>query len=326
MSADFTTTIKVKGTKEECLEIMKVLCYCSKEMEERHRKKRDCWYLGASFDSPENEVEKHWQSGIMKLEICGTFGAFGSLEDVDLFQKIADAAPTCSFTGSISGWDSGGDQSQEAELKDGLLYFRSSYIPFADEYYEDEDEDDEYEDEMDEDRSGESAWDTVYDPKTKTYSQVTLASKGDSVVVTVSLFDKNGVKHELSLMSDDIEDPINLNCCPEDFLADKSVENVFKILLDAIDGEGAEKCKKDIIAFRTEVEPELKNSGLSKLELIKIHDHKAPLFFDWLRADLKKLAKKVCTCTETDKQKIIEEFTTYLMSFEPQFPSCEFTG
>ena len=48
----------------------------------------------------------------------------------------------------------------------------------------------------------------------------------------ISLIDMNGVKHVLSLSSDVIERPINLNCWPEDFLSDKSVENVFNILLN----------------------------------------------------------------------------------------------
>ena len=299
-AADFTTTLNVTGTKEECLKIMKVLCCCSKDMEERHREKRDCWYLSETFDSPEIEVENRWKSGKMNLVISGPYGAFGLLEDsVNLFEMIADAAPTCSFKGSISGWDAGGDQSLKAELKDGLLYFKSRKI--------------------------------TYDPKTKTYSRFSTAPKSDSVVVTTILTDKNGCRHELALSSAIIEDPINFNCYPEDFLSDNSVENVFNILLSTIDGDDKEDPKEDIKAFKTELESKLKDVGLSKLELAKVHDHKEPLFFGWLRAnvcypEMKKLAKKVCTCAEKNKQKNIDAFEQYLKGFEPDFPWCEYTG
>ena len=342
MSADFTTTISVKGTKGECLEIMKVLCYYANDRKKQYRENHDCWYLDESLGTPEEEVEQRWENGEMKLVISGPYGVWNPIdEDCDLFERIADAVPTCYFFGSISGWDSGGDLSLEAELKDELLYLRSSYRAFGydDEEFDDEfdddefdDEfDDEYDDEMDEDESGESTWDTVYDPKTKSYSQVSSASEGDSVVVTISILDKNRIKHELSLPSDTIEYPINFNCYPEDFLSDSSVENLFSILLDTIEGDGFEDRKKDIEEFRIKIESELMNNGLSKLELIKIHDHKAPFFFGWLRAnvtypEMKKLAKKVCTCAEKNKQKNIDAFENYLNTFKPWFPACEYPG
>lgn len=317
MSADFTTTLNVKGSKEECLEIMKVLCHYANDRQEQYMEKRDCWYLDESLESPEEELNEKWASGKMSIILSGPYGIFSQLEkDIDLFERIADAAPACCFFGSITGWDAGGDQSLVAELKDGLLYLRSFYG--------------EYGDETDEDENAE-VWDTIYDPKAKKYSQFSHASEGDSVVVTISLLDQRGVKYELSLPSDVIEDPINLYCWPEDFLSDKSVDNIFNILLNTIDGEGAEKRKKDIIAFRTEVKSELENNGLSKLELTKTHDHKAPFFFGWLRAnvlypEMKKLANKVCTCAEKNRQKNIEEFENYLNTFKPWFPVCEWTG
>lgn len=75
----------------------------------------------------------------------------------------------------------------------------------------------------------------------------------------------------------------------------------------------------------------MRTSGVSKLELVKVHDHKAPFFFGWLRAnvtypEMKKLAKKVCTCAEKNKQRNIDEFERYLEGFEPWFPGCEYTG
>ena len=334
MSADFTTSLRVEGTKEECLEIMKVLYFYANDRQEQYRKKRDCWYLDETFDSPEEEVEECWKSGEMSLMLSGPYGIMnGPVGDViDLFERIADVAPSCHFYGSISGWDAGGDQSLDAELKNGLLYLRSSFSEFGEDEFEDEDfEDEEFEEETDEDVNDGDAWDTVYDPKTKSYSQVSSASEGDSVGVTILLYDKSGEVHALSLPSDVIEAPINLNCYPEDFLKDNSVEKLFSIIIDAIDGDGAEIRKADIIAFRDSLEAEVRTNGISKLELVKVHDHKAPFFFGWLRAnatypEMKKLAKKVCTCAEKNKQNNIDEFEKYLEGFEPWFPGCEYTG
>ena len=172
MSADFTTILDVKGTQKECLEIMKVLCYYANDREKQYREKRDCWYLVGFFGTPEKKLKESWKSGKMSMTLGGPYGIMnGPLGDVvDLFERIADAAPACRFSGSISGWDAGGYDSMEAELKDGLLYLRSSYSEFGDD--SEEYDEDEYDNETDEDESGEKAWDTVYDPKTKSYSQL----------------------------------------------------------------------------------------------------------------------------------------------------------
>lgn len=189
---------------------MKVLYFYANDRQEQYRKNRDCWYLDETFGSPEEEVEECWKSGEMSLMLSGPYGIMnGPVGDViDLFERIADAAPSCHFYGSISGWDAGGDQSLDAELKNGLLYLRSSFSEFCEDDFEDEDfEDEEFEEETDEDVNDVDAWDTVYDPKTKSYSQVSSASEGDSVVVTITLYDKNGREHALSLPSDVIEAP-----------------------------------------------------------------------------------------------------------------------
>ncbi len=141
MSADFDTTIQFKGTQAECLAVMKVLCFYANDRKKQYMKDHNCWYLDSFLGAPEEEVKKHWKSGEMELSLSGPYGIMdGPLEDcIDLFQKMADAAPTCIFFGCISGEDAGAEQSLEAEFKDGKLSLESSLREFD---FDDEDEDD----------------------------------------------------------------------------------------------------------------------------------------------------------------------------------------
>ena len=121
--SDYTTTINVKGTKEECLEIMKVLCYFANDRKKQYWEKRDCWYLDETLELPDKEVAKVWKSGEMSLLLSGPYGVWNGPISVEipLFERLADVAPECIFSGEISGFDSGANQSIRAELKDGKL-------------------------------------------------------------------------------------------------------------------------------------------------------------------------------------------------------------
>ena len=350
MSADFTTTLEIKGTKEECLEIMKVLCYYANDRQKQYREQRDCWYLYTTLDTPENEVEKCWKSGEMHLTLSGPYGIMNGpgVDDIDLFERIADVAPTCYFRGSISGWDTGGDASKEAELKAGKLFLKSSYSAFGegeydDEFDEDEEADDEFEDEeeIDEDdgigEAGESdneKWDIIYDPRAKEYQRISSASEGDYVTVTIALTDMQGRRHELVLQSKDIEWPINLKCFPKDLLAADQAERLIQLLMNSVNGcdeAETEDVRQKIAVFGKMVKDAKPDNKPCRLELTKIHNHKAPFFFGWLRSpyvapELKKLAKKVKTCAEKNKQKNLAEFQACLESCSPAFPGCEWTG
>ena len=178
MSADFWTSLDVKGTKEECLKIMKVLCYYANDRQKQYREQHDCWYLDTSFETPEEELEQLWAAGEMKLDISGPYGIWNPTpdgSDCDLFERIADASPDCWFHGTIKGWDTGGDVSIAAELIDGLLYYRSGYSTFDDYDEEFDDEFEEEADEEEEEKGGdeesdrEEVWDGFYDPKTQEY-------------------------------------------------------------------------------------------------------------------------------------------------------------
>lgn len=55
------------------------------------------------------------------------FGSFGWLEEVDLFEKMADAAPTGWFSATIFGFIGEMVQSAFAVLEDGLLCVEYEY-------------------------------------------------------------------------------------------------------------------------------------------------------------------------------------------------------
>ncbi len=353
MSADFTTTLEVRGTREDCKKILEILCYYANDRKKQYREQRDCWYLDTTLDMPENELEKCWKSGEMHLTLSGPYGIMNGpgVDDIDLFERIADVAPTCYYRGSISGWDTGGDASKEAELKDGKLYLKSSYSAFGeddeefedDEYEDDEEMDDEFEDEEDideDDGIGEAGefdkekWDIIYDPIAKEYQRISTASEGASVNVTIALTDMQGRRHELVLQSKDIEWPINLKCFPKDLLAAEQTEKLIQLLMNSVDcfadGE-AEETRQKISSFGEAFQSAVPDGKPVRLELSKIHDHKAPFFFGWLRSpyvepELKKLAKKVKNGAEKNKQKNLAEFQACLEKCSPAFPGCEWTG
>lgn len=346
MSADFTTTLEIKGTKEECLEIMKVLCnYATTDRQNHYRENRDSWYLYEDFETPEEEVERRWKTGEMNLMISGPYGMWNPIDgNCDLFERLADASPGAWFRGSIEGFDAGGDVSIAAELIDGLLYYRLGYSPFDsydEEFDEEFDEEDEEEEEKyceaenpdeDDESYKEEIWDGFYDPKTREYHNISLASEGDSVTVSIVLTDTQGVRHELILRSKNIERPLNFKCFPKDLLEADQTEKLIQLLKKSVNflaGGETEEVRQKISTFGEEFQSAAPDRKPVRLELTKIHNHKAPFFFGWLRycePELKKLAKKVCTCAEKNKQRNIDEFGRYLENYEPRFPDCEYTG
>ena len=326
MSADFDGTITFKGTSDEYQSVLQTLQMFENKYTQ-YRKQRDCWYLSGikvvENNSPDQDHER-----IATFSFSGPYGVWNGPidEEIDLFERIADATPYCWFKGNISGWDPGADQSIDAELKDGKLYLKSSYCPFDEACYDDED-DDYNEDSIDIDEDDD--WERVYNPATKTYARFSADNVGDSVTVTIRVTDPHGVQHELVLASPQIEHPINLVCFPKELLAAADLDDLTQILLNSLKGDGAGLAKEKITKFAEglkKIPPEWKPI---KLELIKTHDHKAPFFFDWLRTsfvypDMKKLAKRVNTCVEKNKPKKLAEFQEYLDSLVFYFPACEY--
>ena len=331
MSADFNTELTVKGTKEEYLAILKVLHTYADERRQQYREQRNCWYLdGMIGEDTEKAVEEYLEKGVFSIGFSGPYGVMNGpvTDEVDLFERLADAAPGCSFEGSISGWNPGAERGIDAKLENGLLYLRYTYKEFGGKWDENDDDEDDL-DEDDEECEGEESlgWDRVYDPISHQYNNASNIDGSGTVTVTITLTDLDEKQYTLVLPSENVEDPTNLKCLPTDFLEADTADELISLLKMSVDGEGYEKRKAEISAWRAE----LPNNAFSTLKLTKIHDHKDPLFFDWLRAsstfpEMKKLAKKVCTSTEKNKQKNLELFEECLQNIEPWFPWCEWTG
>ena len=375
MSSDFNTGLTVRGTKEEYLAILKVLHTYADERYQQYREHRNCWYLDEKIgEVTEKTLENYLKNGVFSILLSGPYGVMNGPvpDEVDLFERLADAAPSCSFEGSISGWDPGANQGIDAKLNNGLLYLRYMYKEFGDEWddedlitcdfcnerfeeeeiirvltpegeacnvcydcYEEhglydwekavDDEDDEAEDEEEEDVD----WDTVYDPITHEYHSFESGKPGDSVTVSITLTDQQGKCYQLLLPSEDIEDPINLHCFPRDFLEADTADKLIDLLLHALDGGGWKKRREEILAWKREIPVE----GFAALELRKVHDHEELLFFGWLRSNalgekenLKKIAKKVLTCSEKNRPNKLAEFQEQIAACKPWFPGSEFCG
>ena len=141
MSSDFSTELTVRGTKEAYLAILKVLHTYADERYQQYREHRNCWYLDKKIgEVTEKTLENYLKNGVFSILLGGPYGVMNGpmMDEVDLFERLADAAPGCSFEGSISGWDPGANQRIDAKLADGLLYLRVTYKEFGDER-EDED-------------------------------------------------------------------------------------------------------------------------------------------------------------------------------------------
>lgn len=141
MSASIATTITLQGNKEELTAMLKVLKCFATEKYEQYCKNYDCAYLDSVYvtnenlkielkSSSEDEIEKFLGDKTKKVEVLagGPWGDFFELSEVGLFEAMAEAAPNSCFSGSSSGFNSGGDLNLEAELKDGKLKQINSFV------------------------------------------------------------------------------------------------------------------------------------------------------------------------------------------------------
>jgi hypothetical protein len=182
MAADFFINIEMRGSNDEVLEMLKVLRRYETEKHEQYVNSHDCEYIegvrigGARDDSDSSGYDLEEMSDDELIEFIeengceiyadasGPWGRFSFLDEIGLFIDMADTAPNAEFEGSISGFNTGGDQDAEFKLVDGLLHCRYA-IPgdnFAE--YDDEDEDD-----WDDDEYEELDWtsEETYNPLTK---------------------------------------------------------------------------------------------------------------------------------------------------------------
>lgn len=171
-AASSDTSITARGTKEDYLAILQCLRTFTDDRVKRYREQKDCWYLGNLWEDgigeiTEEKLAKYIENGVLRIGFEGPYGIINGLifNEIDLFERLADAAPTCSFEGSISAWDSYGDQEVEAKLENGLLYIKATL-----EGEECEEEDGLWNDEEDYDESNEEK--KVYDPVKHEYLNV----------------------------------------------------------------------------------------------------------------------------------------------------------
>ena len=100
------------------------------------------------------------------VSASGPWGSFGYLDEISLFEDMAVAAPNANFQGSISGFNTGGNQDAEFELINGLLHSRYAFQ--GDEYYDDE----EYE--YDDEKEIEWVFEVIFNPITKESKEIDL--------------------------------------------------------------------------------------------------------------------------------------------------------
>lgn len=168
--ADFRTTIEMKGTEAELLSLLKIIRMYTEEKHEQYRTKKDCAYLdGATVKSTRKKINDlsddelleviKESDGQISIEASGPYGMFGFVDEVGLFEDMADAAPSAWFEGLMSGFNAGGEQAKKAELEDGLLKVLCQ-SPEDDMWCDDEEYDEEggYDDE--ESEGDDNEWDT----------------------------------------------------------------------------------------------------------------------------------------------------------------------
>lgn len=167
MSADIKTAIVINGSPEELEAMLKALSFFETEMYEQYKKKQRCAYIDKvriwgserkvylndlSDEKIRALVSKSENSLIIEAE--GPYGYYSMLEEVGLFEYLAEAAPTAGFSGSSEGYITGAEVALNGELKNGLL--NTSH------YYREDEEEDMVEDDC---------WDSgkIYDPVMKEY-------------------------------------------------------------------------------------------------------------------------------------------------------------
>ena len=183
MAADFNTSIRMSGTKEEIIAMLTVAKKYATEKQQQYREKRDCeYFLGVAvkaangnifdFGRSLTEMSDAELSALIDDSNCavcaeasGPYGVFGTLDEIFVFEEMAEAAPNAKFVAEIDGFNPGGSQSALFVLENKLLNIKS-YSEGEDFDYEESDEDEE-----DWDDEGEPEWtyEACYDPIAKKY-------------------------------------------------------------------------------------------------------------------------------------------------------------
>ena len=139
MSASLTTIVTLRGTKEELIAMIRAIRDFADSSKKQYQESRNCGYIEPPFPNmTDAAIEK--LVGRLKeitLEMDGPYGAFEEPYQVPIFERIADAAPTASFTGETSGFVTGASIGTDAKFNNGTLSVTAFYTA-------DEDSDEEY--------------------------------------------------------------------------------------------------------------------------------------------------------------------------------------
>lgn len=142
MSAYIDTEIEVCGTPGEIQAILKVVrCFVTEKFEQ-YKIKRDCAYfvwVRIKGNAREKDLKDMTDEQIkafvsesgdtLNIEASGPYGRFSTLDEVGLFETIAEAAPTATFSGCSKGYVTGADVTLMGEFRNGLLYISNYYEP-----------------------------------------------------------------------------------------------------------------------------------------------------------------------------------------------------
>ena len=103
--SDYSGIITFKGSNEDYEKIIAVF--------DEWKNKERTVYIN-SFEVSYKELKTGTK---LVVEVDGPYGCFAMLEEVKLFEDIAEAVPDISFNGKISGWGPGGDEEMKCNKK-----------------------------------------------------------------------------------------------------------------------------------------------------------------------------------------------------------------
>ena len=135
MSGEFYTEITFRGPKEkqqiflDVLQSFEAFQLIAKHRNSRRAKKIDTeWddYFYIHFFDRDRDIKANGEELEAKFE--GPHGRFYDPVHTGFYQKLAESVPDMFFTGTTSGYNSGGRITLEAELKDGRLSLRQKTV------------------------------------------------------------------------------------------------------------------------------------------------------------------------------------------------------
>lgn len=140
MSAEVNTEISITGTADEITAILGVLRMYETERYQQYQSTRQCAYISGVRitgteskqylkDMTDEEVRRAASEykNLLLVEASGPYGYYSTLEEVGLFEDMAEAAPRASFSGSSEGYITGASVALNGELREGLLQISHYY-------------------------------------------------------------------------------------------------------------------------------------------------------------------------------------------------------